>query len=149
MNAFEKAHLRMLQNYPTSVQRFAAQLAANYDTNIALTATPLPVTAGRRVLLEVALVEAFSDPKIGNPARAARGLVSGLTAFWAGVPVTGGLVTAFLGGPVLLVTLAAGFSQPKISANQSAARLAAALKAATRLVQYVIPPAGPAFLIVP
>lgn len=147
-NLFEITLLRLLQNRPASPQQFAAQFAANYDTNLALIAVPTPITAGRRQLLEQAISLAFANPKTGSAQKSIQGFVNGLTVFWPGVPVPGGAVTAFLGAAVLKAQLLAGLSNPKITPNQSATRIAAAFKAATRLVQYVIPPAPPAFLVV-
>jgi hypothetical protein len=58
-------------------------------------------------------------------------------------------VTAFTGGALLKSMLTTGLRAPRISPEQAAKRIAAAFTAATRLVQYVIPPAGPLFLVVP
>jgi hypothetical protein len=145
---FEQNLLRMMQ-HPTTVQRFASEFSTNYDTNLAQTAIPTPITVGRRFLLEKALIAAFAPPGAGNPVKAASGIVQGLTVFWPGVPVPGGVVTAFLGGPVLFSSLVLGFVNPKVSNELAAKQLALSLAAATQLVQYVIPPAPPAFLVVP
>lgn len=144
---FERQLLRMMQNPPPTVQAFATQFAQNYDLNIALTCVPTPITAGKQAVLAQALIAAFQVP--GAPPKAASGIVQGLSVFWLGVPVPGGAVTAFLGGPALLSCLTSNLSNPKISSNTAAARIAQCLGLATAQVQYVIPPAPPLFLVVP
>lgn len=144
---FEQSLFKLLQNPPTSVQQFASQFANSYDTEIALTSVPKPVTVGRSSLMTQVLVGAFSS-KGGSPVRAATGIVQGLTVFWPGVVVPGGTVTGFLGGPALLNCLILNLNNPRISKTAAAARITQCIKAATRLVQYVIPPAPPAFLVV-
>lgn len=144
---FEQSLFRLLQNPPISVQQFASQFASAYDTDIALTATPTPATVGRSSLMAQVLVSAFSSQG-GLPARAAAGIVQGLTVFWPGVVVPGGAVTSFLGGPVLLGCLIANLSNPRTSNAVAAKKITQCIKAATRLVQYVIPPAPPTFLVV-
>lgn len=142
--AFEKQLLRMMQHPPSSVVDSAKQFASNYDMNIAMTCVPPPVTTGKRAILIQALVAAFSLP--GAPPKAASGIVQGLTAFWIGVPVPGGAVTAFLGGPSLLASLSA-LANPKISNEQAAKMIAQAMSLATAQVQYLIPPGPPLFLV--
>ena len=142
--AFEKQLLRMMQNPPPTVVDSAKQFATNYDMNIAMTCVPTPVTAGKRAVLMQTLITAFSLP--GVPPKAASGIVQGLTLFWLGVPVPGGVVTAFLGGPSLLSSLAV-LSNPKISNEQSAKIIAQAMTLATAQVQYLIPPGPPLFLV--
>jgi hypothetical protein len=146
---FEISLLRLMQNRPATPQQFAAQFSDSYDTNLALLAVPTPVTTGRRSLLEAALLPAFASPRAGTSDKAIRAFVQGLTVFWPGVPVPGGAVTAFTGGALLKSMLTTGLRAPRISPEQAAKRIAAAFTAATRLVQYVIPPAGPLFLVVP
>lgn len=144
---FEQNLLRMMQNPPPSVADFAKQFATNYDMNIAMTCIPTPITVGKRALFIQALIVAFGPP--GFPPKAAAGIVQGLTVFWLGVPVLTGAVTAFLGGPALVASLAGALSNPKISNEMAAKIVTQCLKLATTQVQYTIPPAPPAFLMVP
>ncbi len=146
-NFFEQSLFRLLQNPPRSVQQFASQFASAYDTGIALTASPTPITVGKSLLMAQVLVGAFSSQG-GSPSRAVSGIIQGLTVFWPGVVVPGGAVTGFLGGAALQSCLISNLSNSRISHSDAARKITQCMKAATRLVQYVIPPAGPAFLIV-
>jgi hypothetical protein len=141
----EQGFLELSIRPPTSVPEFALRFATFYEV-FALTATPLPVTAGRRPLLEQAVLTATQPARTGSVPRIAAGYSTGLAAFWAGVVVPGGAVTAFLGGPLIapgLLRLARGDQ----SAAQAAKSLAQTFLDATRLVQYVIAANPPAFLV--
>lgn len=115
----------------------------DFYVRYALTAAPLPVVAPKRAVLQATLATAFLGP--GSPDKCINAFVSGLTAFWIGTPVPGGAVTAFLGAPVLIPVLVTLL--PGIPAPAAIQQLTTAFDAATRLVQYVIPPGGPLFLV--
>lgn len=138
----EKGLLRLA---PTSSQQFAFQFAALYEL-FAQTAIPTPVLAGARARMEGVLASAF-NPRSGAPPKAVNAIVQGITVFWLGVPVGGGVVTAFLGASALQTCLTARLSNPRITLAQAASGIATCLDAATRLVQYVIPPGPPLFLV--
>lgn len=145
---FEKNILRALDP-PVSPQQFAFEISTFYENNIALRSIPTPITAGKRILMEKAIYVAVANPAVGSPAKAASGIVQGVTLFWAGVPLAvGGVTITFLGASILLAQLIAQFNNPRASEGQVSKRLAEILKAATRTVQYVIPPAPPAFMAV-
>lgn len=146
--SFEK-NIQWLLSHPTTAQQFAAGFAKYYETDIALSAVPTPVVTGRRAGLENALLAAVRNPAAGSPAIVANGIVQGLTLYWPGVPVPGGAVTAFLGGPALQAYLISTLSIPGASTSQVAQRLTSGLRTATQLVQYIIGVAPPAFLVVP
>ncbi len=143
-NILEQGFLELTTRPPASPQEYAARFAAFYD-QFALTATPPPVTAGRRTLLEQALAGPSANPKGGGILKGIAAINQGLSAFWVGVVIPGGSVTAYLGAPAL-AALSSSLGT-KVPAPQAARNLAFAHLAASRLVQYLIPPGPPAFLV--
>lgn len=144
---FQKQVLRMIDP-PVSPQDFCLQFSKYYE-QLAMTCVPTPTITGRRALMEKAMLPAFLNPKAGNPTRAINGIVGALPIFWIGVPIPGGAVTAFLGGPALSAYLSSTFTNPKMSLGQVARLIDIGMKNATRMVQYLIPPGPALFLVVP
>lgn len=133
-----------LMDPPSSPEEFARDFSASYE-NFAKSASPTPIVTGRRGVMEKILLGGFRSPAI-NPTHAANTIINAITSFWIGVAVPGGVVTAFLGQQII----AAEFLSNSLSTSdpiEGSKRLARCLLDSTKLVQYVIPPNAPQFLV--
>jgi hypothetical protein len=140
----EQGFLQLIEDPPKSPPDYAYRFSSFYE-QYALTATPTPVTTGKRPLLEGALLSSINS-RSGYAALVVDGMNRGLTVFWVGTPVPGGAVTAFL-GQAFITGLQALLVNPKMGARNAAKILANSFQAASLLVQYIIPPGGPLFLV--
>jgi hypothetical protein len=148
-SVLEQGFAQLFTAKADSPQTFAQRFMQTYEryARTALAAGyPCFLTGAERLRGVSQLLGALPPASQGAPSRAARAFVSAVTAFWLGTVFGPGVVTAFLGGPALLGSLAG--MRPDAASSQAAKNLARAFDLATRMVQVTLPaPPYTAFLV--